>query len=378
MAAIKLRGKKKSWYAIFRDLNRKQHWVKLDSSSRKDAQKAADILEDAANRKKSAQHIRAAFNDLYRTFYGEGLPIATTRDFMAQWLAQKEPETAPSSFLAYKKTVEAFLEFLGPRADADIADITRKDIIDFRNTLAPQRAAVTTNRYVKILRMAFKSAHRDKYLIENPAEHVDIVKDESGEGRKPFTVAEIRAVLDVADTEWRSMIKFGLYSGQRLADIAGLTWENIDLQRGVIRLTTRKTDKRLMIPFAPALRAHIEQLPTSDDPMAPLHPKAFAIAQNPRRPSTLSNQFADLLAQAGLREKVSHRSKGIGRGAKRTRNALSFHALRHTAVSLMKDAGIPEAVVMELIGHESKAMSAHYTHVGMEALQKAAAALPEI
>ena len=49
-----------------------------------------------------------------------------------------------------------------------------------------------------------------------------------------------------------------------------------------------------------------------------------------------------------------------------------------SASRLLKDAGIPEGVVMELVGHESKAMSAHYTHVGAEALEKAVAALPEI
>jgi integrase len=42
----------------------------------------------------------------------------------------------------------------------------------------------------------------------------------------------------------------------------------------------------------------------------------------------------------------------------------------------MKEAGIPEAVVMELVGHDSEQMSAHYTHVGREALEKAAASLP--
>jgi site-specific recombinase XerD len=58
--------------------------------------------------------------------------------------------------------------------------------------------------------------------------------------------------------------------------------------------------------------------------------------------------------------------------------ALSFHSLRHTAVSLLKDAGIPQAVVQELIGHDSKAMSALYTHVGREALEKAVAKLPKL
>jgi integrase len=52
----------------------------------------------------------------------------------------------------------------------------------------------------------------------------------------------------------------------------------------------------------------------------------------------------------------------------------SFHSLRHTAVSLLKDAGIPDAVV----GHESAAMSQRYMHVGKESLNKAATALPEL
>jgi integrase len=45
---------------------------------------------------------------------------------------------------------------------------------------------------------------------------------------------------------------------------------------------------------------------------------------------------------------------------------------------MLKDAGIPEAVVMELVGHDSTQMSAHYTHVGSDALEKAASALPEV
>jgi integrase len=96
------------------------------------------------------------------------------------------------------------------------------------------------------------------------------------------------------------------------------------------------------------------------------------------RTGNLSNQFADLLALVGLREASDRIGTGKGRNSRRARNELSFHSLRHTAVSLLKDAGIPEAVVMELVGHDSKQMSAHYTHVGQEALEKAAAALPDI
>jgi integrase len=52
--------------------------------------------------------------------------------------------------------------------------------------------------------------------------------------------------------------------------------------------------------------------------------------------------------------------------------------LRHTAVSLLKDAGISASVVMELVGHDSEQMSAHYTHTGLEALGVAMHAMPTI
>jgi hypothetical protein len=50
--------------------------------------------------------------------------------------------------------------------------------------------------------------------------------------------------------------------------------------------------------------------------------------------------------------------------------------LRHTAVSLLKDAGVPDAVAMAMVG--SAAMSHRYTHVGKEAFARAAESLPKI
>jgi integrase len=70
--------------------------------------------------------------------------------------------------------------------------------------------------------------------------------------------------------------------------------------------------------------------------------------------------------------------QGIGRSEKREGLDLSFHRLRRMAVSLLKDAGVPDAVVMALVSHESSAMSHSYTHVGKEALARAAKTLPEI
>jgi integrase len=184
--------------------------------------------------------------------------------------------------------------------------------------------------------------------------------------------------MSVADPEWQSLIRFGLYTGQRLSDLASLTWSNIDLEKNEIRLIARKTGKNVILPIAAPLRSHILTI-VQDDAKAPVHPRSLGILKRQNGSAgNLSNQFSQILAAVGLREPLNRRSTEKGRNAKRARNELSFHCLRHTAVTLLKDAGIPEAVVMELVGHDSAQMSAHYTHVGHEALEKATAALPQI
>jgi integrase len=378
MASVLQRGKKKAWYAVFRDLQGRQLWKRVDATDRKKAQSAADLLEATAQKKKSAQHLRKAFADLYREFYGQSMPSTTVRAYAQGWLAQKKPEAADATYRAYDQVISLLLEFLKERADQDLADITKADLVAFRNHFAGKIGAGRVNFYVKVLRMFFRAAHRDGYLIENSAAYLETIRNRSDERRRPFTLEEIRALLAIADPEWQSLIRLGLYTGQRLADLALLTWSNVDLQRSEIRLTARKTGRRLTIPIAGPLREHLVSCAGNDDPAGPLHRRAFTTLQKDDRAASLSNQFVSLLAQAGLRENQTHKSRGIGRSAKRRASKLSFHSLRHTAVSLLKEAGIPQATVQELIGHDSEQMSALYTHVGREALEKAAAALPEI
>src|ERR1700693_3287752 len=192
------------------------------------------------------------------------MPSSSVRAYAEVWLKEKKSETASSSYLAYKKTISAFCEFLKERADHDLADLTRADIVRFRNELAKRLSPDTVNRYVKIVRMFFKSARRDGYLLENPAEHVEAIRDRSKGARRPFTIAELQVVLAIADPEWKSLIRFGLYTGQRLADLSLLTWENVDLERNEIRLVTKKTDKRLTVPMSAPLRQHVLSLPAGE------------------------------------------------------------------------------------------------------------------
>lgn len=380
MAYVFLPPRTKFWRAHFRDASGRWHTRTTKLTDRREAQSVAELFEQTATGKRSSHFIRDAFNTLYQEVYRQSLAIATLREFCVTWLENLKPEVGRSSYDAYRKTAELFCEFLGPRADRDMIDISRTDVVAFRNHLAKTRSTDTANNRLKIVRMLFKAAKRDGYVAENPAEFVEPIKTRSEEqsSRRALTLSEIRAVLALADPEWQSLIKFGLYTGQRLGDLVRLTWANIDLEQEVIRLTTGKTGKRLSIPIAAPLRDHITSLSGSDDPRAPLHPRAFQTLSATGRIVGISNQFGDLLALAGLREMRTHQSRGIGRDAKRERPQVSFHSLRHSAVSILKAAGIAHATVQELIGHESEAVSRHYTHVDEGALRKAADAFPQL
>jgi len=70
MATVLQRGKKRFWYAIFRDLNGKQLWRRLKVNDRRSAIAAATLLEQTAQRQKSAQHIRKVSGIFTANFMG--------------------------------------------------------------------------------------------------------------------------------------------------------------------------------------------------------------------------------------------------------------------------------------------------------------------
>ena len=379
MASLIRKPTSKYLIAAFRDSEGKQHRRSTKETDRKRAQAAADQLERAAQAKGNLARLRRNFAEFCRDHFGSDASTLSVADYAQQWLERRKIETSLATHRRYQNGIDKWLEFLGLNAERGLEEITQAQVFAFRDARAKASAANTANMELKIIKMMFRSARREGYLLEDPAEGVNSVKNRSDFARRPFSIDELRAVLAVAGDEWQSLIKFGLYTGQRLGDLALLTWSQIDLERDEIALTTRKTGKRLLLPIAPPLHEHILSLPASDNPRGPVHPHAFEIIYSQGgRVSTLSNEFGDLLVSAGLRESWSYKSRGTGRAGKRAGLDVSFHSLRHTSVSLLKDAGVPDSVVMALVGHESSAMSHRYTHVGKEALAKAAKTLPEL
>jgi integrase len=192
---------------------------------------------------------------------------------MVRFGINSRKSVASTSLSFYQNSLGKFLDFLGPKADAPISEVTKADIIAFRNRLLTQVSAKTANHDLRAVKTLFKSAREDDVIAEDPAGSVKSAHNKAiSPNKRPFTLDELRVVLDAADPEWKSMILFGLYTGQRLADVATLRWSNVDLAKGEIRLRTRKTDKVMILPIAAPPRRYLEGLPSSDDMSAPLSP----------------------------------------------------------------------------------------------------------
>lgn len=157
-----------------------------------------------------------------------------------------------------------------------------------------------------------------------------------------------------------------------------LTKKNLDLTQAEIRLTTDKTNRRQILPLGVPLLKYVKKLTLGEALDAPLFPRACDLVQRQSRTGNLSNQFHKILVAAGLAEKRSHHSTGKGRSASREQNEISFHSLRHTATTLLKAAGVSDAIAREFVGHESAAVSKNYTHIPTEILKVAASKLPDI
>jgi integrase len=219
---------------------------------------------------------QAVLDRLHEELSGERVVRTSFRQYLDDWFDGKKAETAASTMTFCRSSITKFLQFLGKRSDDPMTEVTKQDVVAFRNSLITQVSAKTANHDLKALKMLFKSARRDGVISEDPTEFVETLRRERRPKiKRPFTLPELRTVLDLASDEWRSMILFGLYSGQRLGDIATLRWNNIDLAHGELRFSTRKTEKTMILPLAKPLRKYIESLSAPSDPSAPLHPKAF-------------------------------------------------------------------------------------------------------
>jgi integrase len=344
------------------------------STRRTDKREALDIAQSAEMAFRRSRD-RAHFFDLLGGYLSEVRADGSPVDFgsyAAGWLAVRCPEVSARTAEKYRQVCREILEVWGDRR---IEDVTSADCAALRDRWGADHSVSTANVKLRILKAILADAWRDGAVSRNDAAKVRGLKRAADAGRRrPFSLEEIRVILAAADDEWRGMILLGLYTGQRLGDLARLTWGAVHLERMEIAFRTSKTGRMILLPIVAPLAEYLLAREAPDDPGAPLFPTFHG-----ERRQTLSQAFWRLMASAGLVAKRESWKGARGKAPrKRAASVIGFHSLRHSTTSLLKAAGVSEAVAMAIVGHDSPAISRTYTSLSGDVLREALERLPKV
>ena len=376
---------KPNWFCAYTTADGQRHFRSTQTSVKKAAQEICRTWAKAAlhGDKLTPDKAREIIADGVSSIMlatGSALPSETVRGWCKRWLDTKELENEATSHLRYSRTIRVFLEFLDDAADRNLESLTADTLLRFRDDCSAKVSVGTANTNLRIVRSCLNAARQQGLLSNNPASQIRPLKERGESKRREMTLEEIQRVLKTCgETPWRGLVLTGLYTGQRLGDCARLTWQQVDLFKKTVQFVTRKTGKRLSMHLASPLADYLSALPSTDDPKPFIFPPFAPMAGETT--GTLSKAFAEqILIPAGLMaaRTKNHGSTGKGREGKRQTNEITFHSLRHSIVTMLKATGASNALAQMIVGHDSSAVSARYTHLSAQDTVESINKLPDV
>ena len=247
----------------------------------------------------------------------------------------------------------------------------------------------THNRKIKRLRLIF-DCFKDYYEGDNPLRSKTLMRNEREElgklvHRQAFTKEQEEQLLAVLSdskrrhrlknkTEIRIVYTIGMFTGQRLKDCVLLQWQNVDMKNRRIWVKQFKTGKEVSIPIAPVLYKALREAEKwkSDQYVTPKC--AARYKQTNAEGKNTGNNLIDIDVLRPIRWIGLEPSVTVP-GRKRKMTVYGFHSLRHSFASFCAEAGVPKAVLLSILGTDSKIADRYYTHVSEESQWKAIEAI---
>ncbi len=228
-------------------------------------------------------------------------------------------------------------------------DTEKKEQIQSDGTVSPESKKrsteevrrvrpATVNREITILKVALNRAVRHGKLQLNPISNVKRLPENNIRTRL-LTQKEFNGLLEKCPIHIRPVVMIGYYMGLRLSEIINLTWPEVDLKKGFIRLTASrtKTDSARVIPIHPEVKALLEILPRG------LHTdRVFLFDGKPF--NEFKRSWKTALKNAGIKDFV-------------------FHDLRHCALNNLRRSGNDFFEIMALSGHKTMSCFKRYNLV---------------
>lgn len=280
---------------------------------------------------------------------------------------RKIEDTTFSSYVDKAKFIE---EYLG---DKKVIDLTFDDIEDFINELHKNTCDTTarqTRDYVTSM-MAF--AHKDGITTENVLQGNKItLKEHKGKNEKKIIQKEdIKTFVNYCKEHKYYDILFILNTGVRVSEMAGVTWDNIDFEKGTVKIEkTYVRTKKYVKKDGKIIKMKVKEFKDvkSKDSYRTIgiNGELLTILKQHKEEQRLLAKkcnktfketdwaFTTKNYTGNVADYVGDKFRNIMNKLKiKNYNELTTHCLRHTYCSLGIMAGVPVEAMKEVLGHNN-------------------------
>ena len=324
----------------------------------------------------SDHQIACMVSELLPKRQGKKLGIKLS-EVMDAYAKEHEKKWGPKTKLENLGTYKLILDIIG---DMEIRSVTKQTTVDLRDKLGKLPAnmykiypgktvkqilnlegvepmsTTSVNKHVFRLSSILKYAVKDGHIQVNFAEKMKIsIKRRADEERKAYSSEDLRKVaaalprvVSKPERYWIPLI--AMHSGLRLDEICQLYVEDVLQVEGVWCISVNdEQDKKVKT--------------LSGKRMVPVHPVLLSLGiigyvqrmQNdgvPRLWMNLNWRKADGYSNAFGKWFQRFNREHVGDDPQKT-----FHSFRHTVANTLKQAGVQEIVIAEIIGHANDSMT---------------------
>jgi integrase len=265
--------------------------------------------------------------------------------------------------------------------------LTPADVQAWVNALTQRIAPLTVRNAHARLHKALEVAVRNGYVVRNVASKTELPPIPATH-IQPLNFEQSLALLDiVAHHRWAALYRLALNLGMREAELFGLTWPAIDLERKTLRIfqqlrrvRSKPGEARVFVLQTVKTKAGERTLRLDDDLVKVLrdhrqsyHEERALLGEKWRDPWGTLVFTTETGAPIHISCLLDH-FRGVLKKAELP--AIRFHDLRHTAATLMLADGVPMVTVSKILGHSSPAITATiYAHALDESKSVAIAGL---
>jgi integrase len=246
-----------------------------------------------------------------------------------------------------------------------LAHLPMKDIAPFhlerlKKGMADKGQSPRSIEYaLSVVRQIFNTAKRlGAYEGENPTAKVKFPKPDNGRMRF-LTQAEANKLLEALrgkSADVHDMTLISLNCGLRFGEIASLTWQDVDLERGTLTIRDAKAGSR----YAFLTEQAVAMLKTRTHGK----PSDYVFQGRKVLLDRISKTYHDTVNELGFNEGITD-----------TRLRVYFHSLRHTYAAWLIEQGADLYTVQKLLGHKTNVMTQRYAHMSENRLRDATRAL---